>query len=202
MLTRRYPEREIAPLRTALDWVLQDPWVAANRWLETGLTQPMVDVRETDDAFIVEVEMPGVKPEDTEVTLDGRTLSIRGRFQEEREAEGKSGRYLMHERRSGTFARTIVLPGEIDADKVTSKFENGELAITLPKAAQSRARRIPIAGVSGEARRVGSGAGGQPEMGAQGAQGAQTGQPAMSEQGAQGSQPGMSAQGGQGSQSG
>jgi HSP20 family protein len=63
---------------------------------------PSVDIRETDDAFVIEAEMPGVKPEDAEVTIDGRTLVIRGRSEDEKERNEKNGRYLMRERHSAT----------------------------------------------------------------------------------------------------
>jgi HSP20 family protein len=155
MLTRRYPERSMTPLRSALDMLFEDPWMS--RWSEGGLAQPSIDMRETDDAYVIEAEMPGVKAEDVEVTIDGRTLVMRGQFREERETDDQDGRYLMRERRTGTFTRAITLPGGIDADRVSSKFENGELVITLPKAAEARARRIPIGNAGDSARRVGPG---------------------------------------------
>jgi HSP20 family protein len=156
MLTRTTPERRMTPYRSALDWFFDEPFLNVSRWGgESGLT-PMIDMRETNDAYVVEVELPGVKPEDTEVTLDGQTLVIRGHYGEEREENGKGGRYLVRERRWGTFARAITLPGGIDADKVTSSFADGELTISLPKLAEAKARRIPVsAGVAG-AKRVGS----------------------------------------------
>lgn len=123
-----------------------------------------LDLRETDDEYIVEAEMPGVKPDDIEVTLEGNTLLIRGNFHKETEQKetdgGKTGRYILRERESATYARAITLPGSVEADKVTSRFENGELQITLPKAAEMRARRIPITGGTSGARQVSPG--GQP----------------------------------------
>jgi HSP20 family protein len=154
MLTRRTPERRIAPYRSTLDWFFDEPFLNLSRWGGEGGTLP-IDMRETDDAYVVEVELPGVKPEDTEVTLDGQTLVIRGQYGIEREDEGKAGRYLVRERQSGTFARAITLPGGIDADHVTSSFMNGELTITLPKLAEAKARRIPVTAGAAGAKRVG-----------------------------------------------
>src|SRR5919198_5779260 len=154
MLTRRTPERRIAPYRSTLDWFFDEPFLNLSRWGGEGGTLP-IDMRETDDSYVVEVELPGVKPEDTEVTLDGQTLVIRGHYGEEREEDGKGGRYLLRERRTGTFARAITLPGGIDADKVTSSFTNGELTITLPKVAEAKARRIPVSAGAAGAKRVG-----------------------------------------------
>jgi HSP20 family protein len=156
MLTRRTtPERRITPYRSALDWFFDEPFLNWSRWGGDGGALPMFDMRETDDAYVVEVELAGVKPEDTEVTLDGQTLVIRGQYGEEREENGKGGRYLVRERRTGTFARAITLPGGIDADKVTSSFTNGELTITLPKVAEAKARRIPVSAGAAGAKRVG-----------------------------------------------
>lgn len=157
-LTRRAPQRSVMPFRDVLDWVFDDPWRQmglTNQFAEGGIS---IDLRETDDAFIVEAEMPGIKPEDTEVTLEGRTLVIRGRFSEEREEGGQDKRYLVRERRSGQVSRVITLPAPVDAENVKTQFENGELRIELPKAPETRARRIPIGSGSmagSNAKRVG-----------------------------------------------
>ena len=154
MLTRRAPERASSPWRPGLEWLLEDLWLA-NR--DSGsATSPSIDIRETDDAFVIEAEMPGVKPEDAEVTIDGRTLVIRGRSEEEKERNEKNGRYLMRERQSATYVRAITLPSEVDPNQVSCEFENGELKVTVPKAAQTRARRIPISSGSRGARAIGS----------------------------------------------
>jgi HSP20 family protein len=142
-LTRRTPERGVVPLRDIVDWVFQDPWrmLDGDRFMSGGMP---IDMRETDDAFIVEAELPGVRPEDTEVTLDGRTLTIRGRYGQSQEQGGGGERYLLRERRSGEMVRSISLPAQIDPERVTSTFDQGELRVTLPKAAETRARKIPI----------------------------------------------------------
>jgi HSP20 family protein len=132
------------PLREAIDWLFEDPWARlglSERFAEGGIT---LDMRETDDAFIVEAELPGIKPEDVEVTLEGRTLAIRGRYTEEREEGGKGERYLLRERRMGQVMRVITLPAPVDTEQVTSTFDNGELKITLPKARETKARRIAV----------------------------------------------------------
>jgi HSP20 family protein len=134
--------------------LLEDLWLA-NRD-SGGAMSPSVDIRETDDAFVIEAEMPGVKPEDAEVTIDGRTLVIRGRSEDEKERNEKNGRYLMRERHSATYVRAITLPSEVDPNQVSCEFDNGELKVTVPKAAQTRARRIPISSGSRGARAIGA----------------------------------------------
>jgi HSP20 family protein len=122
--------------RLLADW----PFMAA----DGGLTEmaPPIDIRETDDSYVVELDIPGVKPEDIEVLVDGRTLTVRGRFSEE--SQRNQGNYLMRERRRGEFMRAVALPGMVDVDQVASRTENGELIITMPKSPQDRARRIEI----------------------------------------------------------
>jgi HSP20 family protein len=158
MLTRRAPERGVVPLRSALEWFFQDPWQELGRW--QGAMMPSIDLRDTDDAYVIEAEMPGVKPEDVEVTLEGNTLLIRGKYEKEndKQTNGDNGRYIVRERESATYARAISLPGGVDASKVTSTYENGELRITLPKAPETRARKIPISGGTKGAKQVQAGA--------------------------------------------
>jgi HSP20 family protein len=178
-LMRRAADRRPTPFRDAMDaWLgeLADPFQS---W--TGTAWPAIDLKETDDSYIVEAELPGIRPEDTDVVLDGRTLTIHGEFAEEQQpkqagdggtekaqqgttegatgARGSRNRYLVRERRRGTFVRAMTLPSAVDADRATSRFENGELVITLPKAQQARAHHIEIQGVS---RNGGKGA--QPQI--------------------------------------
>lgn len=142
MTLMRRPPRTLMPVRDMFDRLLTDRWLFGDGDGELGAAWPNVDVRETDDAYVVEADLPGVKPEDLEVTVEGRMLTLRGRFGRDRE-ERREG-YLVQERSSGSFARTITLPGMLDADNVTSEYADGELTITLPKAPESRARRVQV----------------------------------------------------------
>jgi HSP20 family protein len=139
-LTRRSPDRSM-PLRNALERLVGD-WSYLP--IDTGMTElaPPLDVRETNDAFVVEIDLPGVDPKNTEVLVEGRTVTVRGRFAEEKEED--KGNYLLRERRQGQFMRAVALPGMVDVERVTSRFDDGQLTITLPKASQNRARRIEI----------------------------------------------------------
>ena len=175
-IQRRGPRRSISPFGDLTDWFQEDPWQVFDRWRQQEMpTAPSIDVRETDDAYVVKAEMPGVKPDEAEVTLDGRTLVIRGRYGEEREDE-QEGRWIVRERRSGTYARAITLPSGVDPEKIKASFENGELMLTVPKAQENRARRIPIGGGAAGAKSVGSGDGRTAARGEQGEQTSQQGQ--------------------------
>lgn len=110
-----------------------------------GEARPRIDVRETDAAFVVEAELPGVAEDDLDVQLSGNTLTISGekRF-EKKEDKGEEFHYL--ERAYGSFARSIPLPYDVDPDSVEAVFKNGVLTLTLPKppGEVSRSRRISI----------------------------------------------------------
>jgi HSP20 family protein len=154
-LVRRPPDRNQIPFRNAMERILGEWSLGA---MPGGFTElvPPLDVRETDDAYIVEVELPGVDPAETEVSIEGRTVTVRGQFAEEQEKQ--EGNFLLRERRRGQFMRAVALPGMVEVDKATSRYENGELTITLPKATQNRARRVEITsgnGRSGDGRQRG-----------------------------------------------
>jgi HSP20 family protein len=148
----RRPDRSIGSLPDVFDRLLRDPFAGAFRMWDGGATLPAVDVRETGDSYLIEAEIPGLKPENIDVEIDGNTVTIRGQFKEETSKQEES--YLLRERRTGSFVRSITLPGEIDVDRSTSSYENGELRIELPKSARARARRIEV---KGAARPVGEG---------------------------------------------
>jgi HSP20 family protein len=140
-LTRRPYDRNVMPARSALERLMGD-WPFLQ--MDGGLAElaPPLDVRETDDAYVVEVDLPGIDPKDVEILIEGRTLTIRGQTRDEREQ--RQGDYLVRERRQGQFMRAVALPGMVDAEQASSQYENGQLTITLPKSQQNRARRIEI----------------------------------------------------------
>lgn len=106
---------------------------------------PETDVVETEREIRVLVEMPGLKRENIEVDVENNVLTIRGEKREER-TEGQEGRYHLAERRWGTFARSFVLPRDVDADNIQASFENGVLTVSIPKSEKARRRKIDVGG--------------------------------------------------------
>jgi len=104
---------------------------------------PETDVIETEREIRVQVEMPGLKRENIEVDVENNVLTIRGEKREER-TEGQDGRYHLAERRWGTFARSFVLPRDVDADRIGAAFENGVLTVSIPKSEKARRRKIEV----------------------------------------------------------
>lgn len=107
-----------------------------------GLTgwAPAVDIEETDEAFVVEAELPGVKREDVTVELRQNELTIHGEVKE-RERKGVLRRQT---RRTGQFDYRVVLPSEVDADHVEASLSEGVLRVQIRKAQQATRRRIEI----------------------------------------------------------
>lgn len=110
----------------------------------TGAWAPAVDVAETGDEIRVEVELPGLNPEDVEVRVENGVLTVSGEKRSEFE-EGKEGSsYHLIERRYGRFERSFTLPRTVNAEKVDARFSNGVLSIGMPKAETAKPRRIAI----------------------------------------------------------
>jgi len=105
---------------------------------------PRIDVSDTDKEITVRAELPGMEPENIDITLSGNALIIRGEKQAEKEEKGK--RYYQIERSYGSFYRSIPLPDEVDENRINATFKNGVVKISLPKTAeaQKKSKRISV----------------------------------------------------------
>src|SRR5215207_2141495 len=109
---------------------------------------PAVDVLERDGDLVVRAELPGVRPEDVDITLQNRVLTISGERREEQEEQ--RGSYYLRERKHGSFSRSMTLPEGVDEDSIRARYENGVLEVTIAGAAAVRQpRRIQIEGATG-----------------------------------------------------
>lgn len=149
------PFSEMLTLRDAMNRLFEESFVRPGQ----AMTQSMgrlgmpIDLRETDDQFIVEATLPGVKPEDIDVTVQGNQLQIQA--EQKQDEERKNERYHIRERRVGRFARTLSLPTSIRADQVRCEFRDGTLIVTLPKAEEARPRHIQVSGGEGQQQLTG-----------------------------------------------
>jgi len=110
-----------------------------------------VDVREQGDNFIVTAPVPGVAPDDVEITILGDTLRIRGERRESKEQSDDQDRWIIREQQYGMFDRTVALPTAVKPDSAKAEFKDGVLTITLPKSEEAKERRIPVsAGASSQ----------------------------------------------------
>jgi HSP20 family protein len=112
-----------------------------------------MDVVHEGDNVVVRASLPGVSPEDIDVTIEEGVLTIKAHTKEEHESH--EGGYLMRERRSGSFYRALRLPESVDSEKAEPHYENGVLTISFPKLEEKKARRLPIT-VGGQKKALGS----------------------------------------------
>tara|TARA_R110001592_G_scaffold67138_1_gene206036 strand:+ start:386 stop:829 length:444 start_codon:yes stop_codon:yes gene_type:complete len=113
-----------------------DASIVASNWT------PAVDIKEEDKRFLVTADIPGVDPNDIEVTMENGTLSIRGERKDEKKEE-KDG-YRRVERFSGSFYRRFTLPDTADADKIKARANNGVLEIEIGKSKEKQSKKVKI----------------------------------------------------------
>src|SRR5215210_2276579 len=143
IVRRPSPFGELMSLRSAMDRLFEDSFVGRPSGLgfDNLMTLPL-DVTRTADELVVEAALPGIKPEDVDITVEDGTLSIRGEFHDQRkQGEGES---LVQEIRRGTVARSVTRPTGLEADKAQATFENGVLTLRIPKAESVKPKQIRI----------------------------------------------------------
>jgi HSP20 family protein len=144
LVRRTSPLGELVSLRQAVDRLFEDSFARPRGWgflAEFGGTLPL-DVTNTPEALLVEAALPGIRPEDVEITVENGTLSIRAESTDEREKT--QGESIVKEIRRGSMSRTVTLPTGLEADKATATFENGVLRLTFPRAEAVKPRQIRI----------------------------------------------------------
>ena len=98
-----------------------------------------VDVREVDDEFYITAMLPGMKPEDVDIQIVNENVSLKGEFKNELD---ENSAYILQERPSGKFCRTITLPDTLNSGKAEAKMENGILTLVIPKAEEAKPKQL------------------------------------------------------------
>jgi HSP20 family protein len=140
MLSRWDPFREMVTMRRAVDRLIENS-MGNEEWNQAEWSLPL-DVVEKDDAYLVKASVPGIKPDELEITYNKGLLTIKGEVKDESESD--KGEYHLRERRYGIFSRTISLPSTVNAEDIQANYENGVLMLKLPLADEIKPRRIPI----------------------------------------------------------
>lgn len=112
--------------------------IAVSHW------RPAVDIKEETDRFVIQADLPGVNPEEIDVTMENGVLTLRGERKSEKTEEHEG--YKRVERARGMFYRRFSLPDTADADKIEAKSRDGVLEITIPKTEKVQPRRISVKG--------------------------------------------------------
>jgi len=139
------PFREAISLRDAMNSLLQESFIRPGSMpAQDGVGTLALDIGETEDDYVIKASLPGIKPEDVQITIHGETLTIRGESKTEEEKKGQT--WHLRERRSGSYQRSVALASPVNADKAQAHFDHGVLTLTLPKAEQAKPRQIKISG--------------------------------------------------------
>jgi HSP20 family protein len=143
-IVRWEPFSDLMSLREAMDRLFEESVVRpSSRFLAPyGAGEIAVDMYESDEALVVTAALPGVKPEEVDITITGDSLCIKGETKSETKVE--KGNYLRQERRYGAFARTIVLPVPVQTDKAEAKFKDGVLTLSIPKAEEAKPKVVRV----------------------------------------------------------
>ena len=141
MLTRWDPFQEMLNLRRTVDRLF-DNASPDHEWGQPTMWGLAIDVVENKDDFIVKASVPGINPDDLDISYADDTLTIKGEIKSDNEV--KENQYHFHERRFGSFARSISLPTKIKGDAIEASYQNGVVILRLPKAEEVKPKRIAI----------------------------------------------------------
>jgi len=142
-IVRWEPFRDLVTLREAMDRLFAESFVRPGvAFPALGMEGPAVDMYQTEDDIVVKAAVPGVKPEDIDISVTGDMLTIKGELKQEEKVE--EGDYLRQERHYGQFTREFALPTQVNADKARAEFEHGVLTLHLPKAEEVKPKSIKV----------------------------------------------------------
>lgn len=138
------PFAEMNSVREAVRQMMEAGWPNPRDLMPAGMASVVipVDMLDTGPDIVIQTNLPGVKPENLNISVTGTTLTIKGMIKPGSELEGAS--YLRRERRATNFYRAVVLPVEVDADQANAVFEDGVLTLTLPKSEKIRPKTIRV----------------------------------------------------------
>ena len=136
------PVTDLVTMQQALDRLYDDAWAGRDaEWRQGQRVNTLpVDVYSTANELVVKAAVPGIEPEDVEITIEGDKLTIRG----ELNAPLDNVDYHIQERRFGPFGRTLTLNVPVEADGAEATFQNGELTLVIPKAQEVRPKVIQV----------------------------------------------------------
>jgi HSP20 family protein len=135
------PLDRLASLRDEVDRLFDFTWPTRDGGLFSGWS-PAIDVHDEKDTLLVQVELPGMKKEDIDISLHEGVLTISGERKTEREE--KEGETFRSERYFGKFQRSVTLPTQVDSAKVQATYKDGVLSVSLPKAETAKPKQISV----------------------------------------------------------
>jgi len=144
-ITRWNPVREMITWRDAMDQLINENYVRNQDYRRQSVAwQLPVDAYADEDAIVIIADVPGLKPEELQITMESNTLTIRGELKNR--LEGRN--YLLSERATSHFERIMTINTPIDSNKIEAEFENGVLTLTLPRAEANKPKQIAIKAIT------------------------------------------------------
>lgn len=140
-IVRRDPFFDIVNVRDTMDRML-DNYFGRSAISFEGYGVFDLDMYQNENEVVIEASIPGVDPDDINISIAGEVLTIKGEVKQEKES--KSADYHVQERKYGSFSRSITLPTQIVAEKANAEFKNGILKLTLPKAEEVKPKTITV----------------------------------------------------------
>lgn len=143
-LARFSPMSDFVSLREAMDRLFEDSVIKPTMWtgLAAGQIAVPVDLWESNDAYHLRADLPGLAPDDIDINVTSESVAISGETKAQQDVTSEG--WLRQERRVGKFQRAFTLPVQIDPDKVQATFTNGVLELVVPKADQVKPRTIKV----------------------------------------------------------
>ena len=144
-LVRLEPYRDLLNMRHDMNRMFENFFAAPAIWKEEGdgLMNLDVDVVEQEHKFLVKASVPGIDPEDLDISMSENVLTIKGETHTETEKEEET--YHLRERRSGRFMRSFTLPTPVKEEEIEATYENGVLTLEIPKAEEIKPKKIEVA---------------------------------------------------------
>jgi HSP20 family protein len=139
---RRNRGQGVRTLRDEMDRLFEDFFASAPERTGRGVWSPMVDVREDENNFYIEAELPGMSKEDIHLEVEQNSLSIKGERKFEKKDEGEN--YHFVERSYGSFYRSFTLPKNVNADGIAAEYKDGVLTVTVPKVEEVKPKKVEI----------------------------------------------------------
>jgi HSP20 family protein len=125
-----------------MDSLFEGSFVDLPRLVVNGAGEFPIDIYQDKDNLVVKAALPGVKPEEVDITIADDILTIKGEHKEEQEA--KEDDYLYRERYYGAFSRSVALPVKVKGDKAEAAFEEGVLTLTMPRADEAKPKKVRV----------------------------------------------------------
>ena len=143
-IVRWQPFTELMSLRQTMDKLLEDSFVipfSPSSAFDRGVVTP-IDMYQTGTDVVVKTALPGMKPEEVDITITGDNLVIKGETKAEEEVKQED--YFYQEHRYGAFHRSVPLPDGLNTDKAEANFDGGVLTLTIPKSEQVKPKQIKV----------------------------------------------------------